>query len=66
MAKVFASEATLFGAVTRFERQQIERALEAAEGNRAQAARALGISRRWLLKKLERYGLAPVSVEGEE
>jgi DNA-binding NtrC family response regulator len=42
-------------ALARYERHQIERALDAAEGNRANAARILGISRRWLLKKLERY-----------
>jgi DNA-binding NtrC family response regulator len=47
----------LLAAVEGFERQQIERALAAANGNRARAARSLGISRRWLLKKLERYGV---------
>jgi len=53
-----AGDPGLLGAVARYEREQIERALDAAGGNRAQAARALGISRRWLLKKLERYGMA--------
>jgi len=48
----------LFDAIARFERAQIERALETAGGNRTQAARALKISKRWLLKKLERYGVA--------
>jgi two-component system response regulator HydG len=43
--------------VARYERAQIEWALDAAGGNRSQAARRLGISRRWLHKKLERYGL---------
>jgi DNA-binding NtrC family response regulator len=47
----------LHAAVAHYERRQIEQALEAAGGNRARAARALGISRRWLLKKLERYGM---------
>lgn len=53
----------LLAAVERFERQQIERALAAANGNRARAARSLGISRRWPLKKLERYGVLPALVE---
>ncbi len=48
----------LLDVVARFERQCIERALAAARGNRAQAARSLKISYRWLLKKLERYGVA--------
>jgi two-component system response regulator HupR/HoxA len=46
----------LLDRVSRFERQQIERALEDSGGNRTKAARALKISKRWLLKKLERYG----------
>ena len=49
----------LLVAVARFEREQIARALDAAGGNRAKAARALKISYRWLMKKLERYGVAP-------
>jgi two-component system response regulator HupR/HoxA len=53
----------LLDTVARFEREQIEGALEAAGGNRAQAARALKISYRWLLKKLERYGMASASQE---
>lgn len=40
-----------------FERSMIEEALLEAEGNRAQAARSLGISRTMLYKKLEQYGL---------
>jgi DNA-binding NtrC family response regulator len=47
---------SLFEAVAGFERACIERALAAAGGNRAAAARALKISYRWLLTKLERYG----------
>ena len=46
----------LLSAVEQFEREQIERALVEADGNRAAAARTLKISYRWLLKKLERYG----------
>ena len=52
-------DAGLLDAVARFERACIERALAEAAGNRAQAARDLRISYRWLLKKLERYGVAP-------
>jgi transcriptional regulator with GAF, ATPase, and Fis domain len=40
------------------ERQMIERALAAADGNRTHAARALGVSRRTLLYKLKRLGIA--------
>ncbi len=50
---------TTVGEVTDIaERRLIERALEAADGNRTHAARALGISRRTLLYKLKRLGLA--------
>jgi DNA-binding NtrC family response regulator len=39
------------------ERDQIRRALEAAAGRRIDAARLLGLSRRTLYRKLEKYGL---------
>jgi transcriptional regulator with PAS, ATPase and Fis domain len=39
------------------ERRAIKQALEAARGNLTQAARALGISRSTLYRKVERYGL---------
>jgi DNA-binding NtrC family response regulator len=55
-ASAVAAADGLFAAVARFERACIERALETTGGNRTQAARALRISKRWLLKKLERYG----------
>jgi Nif-specific regulatory protein len=45
----------LLDAVARFERERIERALAEAGGSRTRAAQALRISKRWLLKKLERY-----------
>jgi transcriptional regulator with GAF, ATPase, and Fis domain len=44
--------------VQRFERAQIVAALERHGGKRTAVARELGISSRWLLKKLQRYGLA--------
>jgi DNA-binding NtrC family response regulator len=44
-------------AVAALERELIRRALEAAEGNRAEAARRLGINRRLLYSKLEEHGI---------
>ncbi|MDA8745746.1 hypothetical protein N9N28_14020 [Rubripirellula amarantea] len=43
-------------AVRRFEAKLIQAAIEATEGNRAEAARRLGISRARLLRKLEEAG----------
>ena len=40
-------------AVARFERQLIDATLESTGGNRAEAARRLGISRARLLRKIE-------------
>jgi sigma-54 specific flagellar transcriptional regulator A len=40
------------------ERRLITRALEAAEGTVAQAARLLGLRRTTLVEKLRKYGLA--------
>jgi DNA-binding NtrC family response regulator len=56
--------AGLLEAVAGFERAYIERALAATGGNRAAAARALKISYRWLLTKLERYGKSGRSERG--
>jgi transcriptional regulator with GAF, ATPase, and Fis domain len=50
-------EGTLREAVERTERAKIEKALEEAGGNQTRAARGLGISRVWLRKKMERYGM---------
>jgi DNA-binding NtrC family response regulator len=44
-------------AVAALERALIAHALEAAGGNRAEAARRLGINRRLLYSKLEEHGL---------
>ncbi len=44
-------------AVARLERTMIAAALRDAEGNRARAARRLGIQRQLLYAKIERYGL---------
>ena len=45
------------GAVARLEEAMIRRALRASGGNRAQAAKALGIQRQLLYAKIERHGL---------
>ena len=44
-----------------FERRVVEHALERAGWNRSRAARALGISRPRLQRKIERYGLVPLA-----
>ncbi len=48
---------TLNQAVEELERQMIVEALQRYNGNRTRAARSLGLSRRGLLNKIERYGL---------
>ena len=40
------------------EREQLVRALAAADGNKAKAARALGLARSTLLSRLKKYGLS--------
>jgi DNA-binding NtrC family response regulator len=52
-------EGTLKEAVARLERHMIMRALEAAGGNRSEAARQLGIGRPQLYAKLEEHGIDP-------
>ena len=44
-------------AVARLESFMLERALDAAQGNRSEAARRLGLSRQQLYRKLAQYGL---------
>jgi two-component system NtrC family response regulator len=46
-------------AVARLESEMIRRALAAADGNRAEAARRLGIHRQLLYEKLRKYGMEP-------
>ncbi|ALV08023.1 sigma-54-dependent transcriptional regulator [Roseateles depolymerans] len=48
---------TLPEAVSRLERVMIQRALDEARGNRAEAARLLGIHRQLLYRKLAAYGM---------
>ncbi|RBC25619.1 sigma-54-dependent Fis family transcriptional regulator, partial [Xanthomonas oryzae pv. oryzae] len=52
-----AMTGTLPEAVARLEKQMIQSALEQSHGNRAEAARRLGIHRQLLYRKLEEYGL---------
>ena len=51
------------GAVARLERTIIVAALREADGNRARAARRLGIQRQLLYAKIERYGLGVPDAE---
>jgi two-component system, NtrC family, response regulator AtoC len=48
------------------ERELISRALEKFDGNQTQAARYLDISRRTLIYRMEKHGLAPVDSETAE
>ena len=48
------------------ERELISRALEKFDGNQTQAARYLDISRRTLIYRMEKHGLAPVDSEPAE
>ena len=52
-----SQDATLRGAVSRFERQHIEDVLEQNNGNVSATARALGVSRGALHRKLKDFGL---------
>jgi two-component system, NtrC family, response regulator AtoC len=50
--------------VRQLEISLLTQALLESQGNRSQAARVLGLSRQGLLKKIERYGLQQMGVEG--
>ena len=45
------------GRLVETEKSVIEKALEQSEGNMTQAARILGITRRTLYRRMEKYGL---------
>ncbi|HVB38979.1 MAG TPA: sigma-54 dependent transcriptional regulator [Vicinamibacterales bacterium] len=47
--------------IQEIERAEIVRALDETSGNKKEAARRLGISRRALYRRLEKFGLAPVN-----
>lgn len=51
------SVAPLAGALSALERERIIQALDETSGNQTHAARALGISRRALISRIEQYGL---------
>jgi len=51
------AEKPLWNEVERLERQRIIAALDAHKGNQTQAAKALGISRRTLISRIDRYQL---------
>ena len=53
-------------AVAALERELIRRALEASGGNRAEAARRLGINRRLLYYKLEEHDILPLKILDEK
>ena len=46
------------GRARRREREQLVRALAAADGNKAEAARALGVARSTLVSRLKKLGLS--------
>ena len=48
------------------EKDLILKALARAQGNKSQAARLLGLTRRTLYSRLERYGMAPAGEPGED
>jgi DNA-binding NtrC family response regulator len=50
--------ASLRGERERIEREQLVRALAAADGNKAEAARALGMARSTLVSRLKKFGLS--------
>ena len=54
------------GAVARLERSMIAAALRETDGNRARAARRLGIQRQLLYAKIERYGLGSPGTDMSE
>lgn len=54
-------DSDLPAAVAQLETEMIQRALEACDGNRTEAARRLNINRQLLYTKMQRYGLAETS-----
>ena len=60
-ATVVAEGAGLHAETRALEERRLREMLRRTHGNKTQAARALGLSRQGLLKKLKRYGLGPAS-----
>jgi len=57
VSRIAKSPADLPAPLSTIEREHIVRALEQVQGNKAEAARLLGVSRRALYRQLERHGL---------
>jgi two-component system response regulator AtoC len=57
---------TLEAVVEEAERIHIRRVLRSTQGQKARAAKVLGISRKNLWEKMKQYGLEPLSDEPEE
>ncbi|TMQ69034.1 MAG: hypothetical protein E6K80_13070 [Candidatus Eisenbacteria bacterium] len=66
--RVEATRGGLHAETRALEERRLREALDRARGNKTRAARALGLSRQGLLKKLRRYGLgaADAAFEGSE
>jgi len=60
-----ATGADVRGQLAEVERAAIVAALEAESGNQTRAARRLGLSRRALIYKMEKYGLKPPPARGD-
>src|SRR5689334_4559451 len=60
-----ASGADVRGQLAEVERAAIVAALDAESGNQTRAARRLGLSRRALIYKMEKYGLKPPPARGD-
>jgi transcriptional regulator of acetoin/glycerol metabolism len=66
-ADLVAEHAGLHAETRALEERRLAETLRRTRGNKTQAARALGLSRQGLLKKLRRYGLAafaPLDADG--
>jgi transcriptional regulator with GAF, ATPase, and Fis domain len=61
LAEAVAEGAGLHAETRALEERRLREMLRRTHGNKTQAARALGLSRQGLLKKLRRFGLAPDS-----
>ena len=65
-AEAVAEGSGLHAETRALEERRLREALRRTQGNKTQAARALGLSRQGLLKKLRRYGLeTPVTLDDE-
>ncbi len=63
-ASATAAAGSLKEAVEQIERRMIQEALRACRHNQQRAAKRLGLSRQGLIKKMKRYGIAPLGGAG--